>query len=639
MQPLHFVIGLHLHQPVGNFDRVFQQHLDDVYQPLLDQLEKSNLFPAVLHLSGPLLEWLDAHAPAWLDRLALLAQAGKLELLLSGLQEPILAALPRADRVEQIRWMREAIARRLGVEATSLWLTERVWEPELAADLAEAGVEAVLLDDRHFLVAGFSRPQLHTWYLTESDGRTVGVFPIDERLRYLIPFRPPEETAAYLRSLHRAGHRMALLADDGEKFGGWPGTREWVYEKGWFDRFGEEIRALVEEGTIILSTLEEVRRAVPCGGLAYLPTASYREMEGWALPPDPQLRLGALEHELGAERIEGPDGALVRGSHWRNFLVKYPESNRLQKVMVALSMLCRAAGDPPQARRAIARAQCNDAYWHGVFGGLYLPHLRTALWNELVAAEAELRRGESLTWDEVDVDHDGATEVWVHGEHASLLVAPARGGAIEMYSHFGHGRNYADVLTRRREAYHDQALARASADEDDNGDGTASIHDLEESLRLEERPAIDPHDRAIGVERLLPADATADGLAAGTVHAVRSWARERMSATVRAEGGEVRILMATEDRSLVKELRITPDGNITISWRWSPSTARWFSTEVSLAAPLQAVAEPVAELVAYPIETVAKSEKGFDRTRQGESLTFLWPASQGSARLILSPLP
>src|SRR5512147_687334 len=195
MPPLRFVIGLHLHQPVGNFDRVFIQHLDDVYRPLLDQLERSNLFPAVLHLSGPLLEWLEANEPAYLDRLATLARSGKLELLLSGFQEPILAALPRIDRVEQVRWMREAIARRFGVEATSLWLTERVWEPALAADLADAGVEAVLVDDRHFLVAGFSRDQLHTWYLTESDGKRVGVFPIDERLRYLIPFRPPEETA------------------------------------------------------------------------------------------------------------------------------------------------------------------------------------------------------------------------------------------------------------------------------------------------------------------------------------------------------------------------------------------------------------------------------------------------------------
>jgi len=110
-----------------------------------------------------------------------------------------------------------------------------------------------------------------------------------------------------------------------------------------------------------------------------------------------------------------------------------------------------------------------------------------------------------------------------------------------------------------------------------------------------------------------------------------------MSCTVRTVDREVRMLLAAADTSLVKELRITPDGSIAISWRWAPSAARWFATELSLAGPLQAVAEPVAELVTYPIETVAKSEKGFDRTRQGESLTFLWPASQGSAQLIISP--
>ncbi len=637
MPPLRFVIGLHLHQPVGNFDHVFSQHLDDVYRPLLDQLERSNLFPAVLHLSGPLLEWLEAHEPAYLDRLAGLARTGKLELLLSGFYEPILAALPRIDRVEQVRWMREAIVRRFGVEATTLWLTERVWEPELAADLADAGVEAVLVDDRHFLVAGFGRDQLHTWYLTESDGRRLGVFPIDERLRYLIPFRPPEETAGYLRGLHRAGHAIALLADDGEKFGGWPGTREWVYGTGWFDRFGEMIRGLVDEGIIVLSTLAELRREVPCGGLAYLPTASYREMEGWALPPDPQMRLAALEKEFGPDRLAGPDGALLRGSHWRHFLVKYPESNRLQKMMVALSALCRERGDPPAARRAVARAQCNDAYWHGVFGGLYLPHLRNALWNELVKAEAQLRQDEPLTWEELDLDSDGAAEIWVHGAHCSIVVAPARGGAIEVLSHFAAGVNYADVLTRRREAYHDEALQRGQADAAHAADGAASIHEIEQSLRLDLRPAIDPHDRAVGIERLLPADTTPESLEAGTVVPLRSWARERMGTTVRLVENEVRILLASEDKSLVKELRITPDGGVTISWRWMPSSARWFSSELSLAAPLHALTEPVAELVTHAIETVAKSERGFDRTRQGESLTFLWPASQGSAQLILSP--
>ena len=87
----------------------------------------------------------------------------------------------------------------------------------------------------------------------------------------------------------------------------------------------------------------------------------------------------------------------------------------------------------------------------------------------------------------------------------------------------------------------------------------------------------------------------------------------------------------------MKELRITPDGSITISWRWAPIGGALVRHRAVARGPLQAVAEPVAELVTYPIETVAKSEKGFDRTRQGESLTFLWPASQGSAQLIISP--
>ncbi|HEX5631848.1 MAG TPA: alpha-amylase/4-alpha-glucanotransferase domain-containing protein, partial [Gemmatimonadales bacterium] len=501
MPPIRFVFGLHLHQPVGNFDHVFQQHLDDVYAPLLDRLEAGGLFPVVLHVSGPLLEWLDAHAPAYLDRLGAHAREGRIELLLAGFHEPILATLPRRDRVEQVTWLREWIMGRFGVEAESLWLTERVWEQDLAADLVDAGVRAVVVDDRHFLVSGFAREALHDWYLTEHDGRRLGVFPIDERLRYLIPFRPPSETADYLRALHAAGHPLAVLADDGEKFGGWPGTKEWVYEKGWLDAFTAQVRELVDEGIVRLSTLREALDEVPCAGLAYLPTASYREMEGWALPAGPQAILHRLEHELGDEGLRGAHGQMLRGGHWRHFLVKYPESNRLHKMMLALSALCRRRGDPPDARRAVARAQCNDAYWHGVFGGLYLPHLRGALWAELAEAERLLRAGEPLAWEVLDLDADGHEEIWVHSAHWSVVLAPARGGGIEVLQRLDDRTNFADTLTRRREAYHLQAAEAADTSVTEPSDGTPSIHHIEAGLRLEGLPPVDPHDRAILVER------------------------------------------------------------------------------------------------------------------------------------------
>jgi hypothetical protein len=178
-----------------------------------------------------------------------------------------------------------------------------------------------------------------TGQLIPLDGKRVALFPIDERLRYLIPFRAPEETAAYLRELRGAGHRLAVLADDGEKFGGWPGTKEWVYDRGWLHNFMRTIGGLIEGGEVQLSTLTDAIEHVPSSGIAYLPTASYREMEGWSLPPDAALRLIRLERQHGDSRVAGPEGALIRGSHWRNFLAKYSESNRMHKKMQALSLL------------------------------------------------------------------------------------------------------------------------------------------------------------------------------------------------------------------------------------------------------------------------------------------------------------
>ncbi|MGH7614930.1 MAG: 4-alpha-glucanotransferase, partial [Gemmatimonadales bacterium] len=240
--PVRFAFGVHLHQPVGNFDHVFEQHVREAYLPFLQSVAQLDFLPISLHLSGPLLEWLETHDTAYLDVLGPLVADGRVELLLGGFYEPVLAALPRADRIQQVAWMREALQRRFGVQASGLWLTERVWQPELAADLAEAGVQYVLVDDRHFLVSGFEREQLHAPFWTESDGRHLAVLSIDERLRYLVPFRPPAETAAYLRELRGAGRSLAVLVDDGEKFGGWPGTHEWVFTKGWLRQFIDAMR-------------------------------------------------------------------------------------------------------------------------------------------------------------------------------------------------------------------------------------------------------------------------------------------------------------------------------------------------------------------------------------------------------------
>ena len=619
MDPVRFVFGVHLHQPVGNFDHVFEQHLQDVYRPLIERLAAHQFFPFALHISGPLLEWLEAHDTKYLDLLGRLAADGHVELLLAGFYEPVLASLPRQDRIEQIAWMREAIERRFGVKATGLWLTERVWEPDLAGDLADAGVQYVLVDDRHFLVSGFEREALHAPFWTESGGKRLAVFPIDERLRYLIPFKPPASIAEYLRELRAAGRPLAVFVDDGEKFGGWPGTKDWVYARGWLDQFLDATAALVSGGEVKLTTPGTALTSVPSAGLAYLPTASYREMETWALPPAAASRLAALEHDLGETRVAGPDGALVRGGHWLNFLVKYAESNRMHKKMLRLSALCRDRGDPPPARRAIGRAQCNDAYWHGVFGGLYLPHLRSAIWHNLAEAERHLRQGEALACEQLDLDCDGQVELWIHSSAFSAVVSPKRGGVIEEYTLFASGVNLADVLTRRREVYHEIKADEAKAAP--SSEGTPSIHDLEHANRLQQLPPVDQVDRALFVDRVLAGDGMLE---------LASWAGTPFKASIATSDRAVELVLSAA--SLEKRLSFGPAGELTVAYRWDPkafSADAFFCTEISVSSKLDLDVPPVA------FTTVSRSERGFEETVQGYSYTQRWPARSGEARVTL----
>jgi alpha-amylase len=411
----------------------------------------------------------------------------------------------------------------------------------------------------------------------------------------------------------------------------------------------------VERGEVRMSTFAEALEQVPSGGLAYLPTASYREMEAWSLPTEAALRLERLERDMTTARAQGPDGALVRGAHWRNFQVKYAESNRLHKKMLALSTLCRERGDPPTVRRAIARAQCNDAYWHGVFGGLYLPHLRDALWAQLAIAEGALRVGEPLTIDIVDIDCDGHDELWVHGEHVSVIISPHRGGAVEEYTLLAARVNYANTLTRRRESYHKLADAPVPGAHAKGKDAAPSIHDIEQGLRVSELPPADLGDRSLLAERVLPAGLTRAAYARAEYVPLRSWAAVPMHRSI--EGGDTWVeLVLTPQHvpadapgpgkpSFEKRLRVHHDGRMEARYEWDaaayPADA-YFAPELSVTRPegaeLVVTYEPAPTAVwEYAIETVSKSEQGLDHTVQGFALTPLWPASLGHAHIQITP--
>jgi hypothetical protein len=483
MDPLRFLFVVHNHQPLGNFDEVIQALTDQAYRPFLKAIQDRPALKLTLHLSGPLLLWMERRAGDVLDLVGELVGRGQVEMLLGGLYEPILAAIPREDRVAQITMMAERIRDRFGVRSRGLWLTERVWDGAIVPSLAEAGISYVLMDDRAFLASGFPADRLHDYYLTEADGATVAVFPIDKRLRYLIPFRPPTEIARYLRQVAAQGGRLAIAADDGEKFGAWPGTAKWVYEDGWLKGFLDLIEGASEWLSSV--TVGEALDQLGPAGLCYLPTCSYAEMEEWTLGPEGGRRFAELRARLDPDLDRF--APYVRGGHWKHFLVRYPEANRAHKKGLALSRRLPRGRRATRARHELLAAQCNDAYWHGIFGGLYLPHLRHEIWRRLARAEAALRRGQRLQVEAVDLDCDGFPEVWVHSSAFSGQVQPHRGGRLVEWTDLVAEINYLNTLTRRPEAYHDDLRKRWEGSAREQHGGIPGIHTLHRAA---------PHDLA-----------------------------------------------------------------------------------------------------------------------------------------------
>jgi alpha-amylase len=468
MSSLTLSLVIHNHQPVGNFDHVFAEATDKAYDPMLEALEGHPGVRIALHYSGSLLDWLSANRPEHLELLDDLVSREQVELLTGGYYEPILVTVPDADKISQVRKMTDFLLERFGYPATGAWVAERVWEPHLPKPLAEAGVEYTLLDDTPFKMAGLTDDDLFGYYVTEEQGFPLKVFGNVMHLRYAIPWRPVEEVIDWLREqarTHPGG--VAVSGDDGEKFGLWPHTWNHCWgENGWVERFF----AALEDNADWLYTrpLGEVAAEQAPLGRVYLPCASYEEMMRWALPPDAFITLSRVEQAL-KEHDRDDIRRFLRGGSWRAFMRRYEEVNQMHKKMLWVSRKVHAIA-PGEARdRALDHtwsAQCNCAYWHGLFGGVYLFHIRAANYAHLIAAEelADQETRESETWVDVergDLDADTRDEVILNTDQQVLTFKPSYGGALVEWDWRDRGYNLLNTMTRRREGYH-QALRKAA---------------------------------------------------------------------------------------------------------------------------------------------------------------------------------
>ncbi len=442
------LLGIHMHQPVDNLEWVIELGIKTCYEPFFEVMSRYPDFKFSVHCSGWLMERIEELRPSLYEKIVTLAKAGSIEFFSAGYYEPILSVIPSADRVGQIQRLNDSIHTRFGQTPKGLWLTERVWESSLIPDLDRAGIKYTVMDDYHFQCAGFDATGLDGYYMSEEGGTPMGLFPISQKLRYAIPFLNVESAIKAIKSYNREEDSAAIIFDDAEKFGMWPGTHEWVYEKGWLESF---VQGVLADESIQTRHFGEYFDAHRPRGIAYLPNVSYYEMGEWSLRADDALHLEALKEEMGLQRYEEYGVKFLKGGIWKNFFVKYPESNRLHKRTMELSRAFHAGeGD---FETALYKAQTNDSLWHGVFGGLYLPNLRDNGYRYLIECE-NIRYGKKKALVSDSNELDG------HAKYKSVtskLISrfdSACGGQLVELDLRDCCFNYQNTLTRRKEAYH-----------------------------------------------------------------------------------------------------------------------------------------------------------------------------------------
>jgi alpha-amylase/alpha-mannosidase (GH57 family) len=684
MKTVNFCFATHNHQPIGNFDYVIEEAYEKSYLPFFQVVSKYDLRFST-HFSGILLEWINKHHPEHISFLRTLTAKRQLDIISGGYYEPILTVFPYRDQLAQIAKLSTAIEGHFGAKPNGLWLAERIWEPQLPSVLSDAHIEYTILDDSHFRGAGLEEADLTGYYVTEDQGKSVNVFPISKALRYTIPFSTVDETIRILRDqATEKGENVITFADDGEKFGVWPQTYNHVYKDGWLEEFFRKL----DENSSWLNTIHfrDAIKKLPPKGKIYLPTGSYAEMMEWSLPKaDAMLRYESFMHWLSENKEQKEQyQQFVRGGFWRNFFVKYPESDHLHKRVLGVSEKFAVA--KPQIKKTKAyrsaydhllAAQCNDPYWHGVFGGIYLANLRHEVYSNLLQAESKLyeleKRGSAVTKENNDL-------VILENKSLRIQIDLSQGGKISEIDFKSKAFNLSNFINRIAEASHQKLRMAETAG---NSGESKSIHDqvLTKEKGLENYLIYDWYKHGSFIDHILSNDAKLEDLKKMSFIEHGDFFQAKFDSEIQGNqidlthNGNVSFNDISHSLTIHKSLKLATDSNIlsahielrnnsneSLSFRYatewtfgmlagdaddryykSPDTEikdrKMNSTgSIENATMLSLVdewtgfridlkSEKSCSFWRTPIETVSLSEAGFERVYQGSIIFALWDIS------------
>jgi hypothetical protein len=289
--------------------------------------------------------------------------------------------------------------------------------------------------------------------------------------------------------------------------------------------------------------------------------------------------------------------------------------------------------DNEHAKLSLWRGQCSCAYWHGIFGGLYLPHLREAIYRNLIEAESPPH---SPKLETIDFDADGEPELVYSDEHFFAVIKPKTASFVELDDR-SRKLNLMNVLGRRKEKYHLDLPVRT-----DEGD-VKSIHEVAKSKEqgLQKYLIYDTYERAFGIDRVLETEpSTQDfrcGVNIGSIVQYEDYTISDRHDHVVEFTGPIKkcIEFAAKNQ---RTLRLRYSGECSLlgvefslgifhgNPRLNEKSLRTMLTLQNLTncvitadgfAPVILKSDTEFDIHTYPIETVSSSEAGFERIFQG----------------------
>jgi alpha-amylase len=283
------------------------------------------------------------------------------------------------------------------------------------------------------------------------------------------------------------------------------------------------------------------------------------------------------------------------------------------------------------------KAQGHDPYWHGTFGGLYFPHLRSAANRHLIRAQklidAAHHRGRAWSYvRQLDWDADNREEIEVELPDQSWVLDPAEGGCLLYFDDKPSQWAISDVVARRFEPYH---------------------------VELPEPPTYDRGARRWLIDHILPATATVESFDSGTCKELLPLSGTTYEIEETTEGrGSARIELSALSGGIRKTIE-AEDQKLQIGYRIAGLPAGRFGPELPVSVwegggqiradggPWQEVDQPLTlaghrfrlrhrgidtyvlvalrqpgSMFCTPIRTVVRGDEGFASIQQG---VVMWP--------------